>query len=121
MGVCYNVVDNGNEYQKLLRDSVDNSMVWVDRKQLLTPETWYEQLFENFRDWMIESEIRGRRQNCFKRNQMWIFAAFFFIMFVVIYIVMCGMPFQDCSVEDLMMFIPQRHRGYFDPSADDAP
>merc|ERR1711964_857684 len=100
--------------KKIIRGSVDiESQTFIADAPKLS---WYEQLFEDFRAWMIESDRLARRQNFFERNQMWLFLGFFMFVWVIIFLTQYGMPFQSWTVDDLAMFIPKKHRGSVNPA-----
>merc|ERR1711964_19852 len=107
------------QYPKLIREADDDTLMssFVRRAQWQS-KPWYERLFDSVRAWIIDSDRRARRQNCFMRNQMWFFAALFLLLCGVIYVAQYGMPFQDWEADDLAMFIPKQYRGDADPVAD---
>jgi len=100
--------------KKIIRGSIDiESQTFIAAAPKLA---WYEQLFEDFRAWMIESDRLARRQNFFERNQMWLFLGFFVFVWIIIFLTQYGMPFQSWTVDDLAMFIPKKHRGSVNPA-----
>merc|ERR1711964_178683 len=80
------------------------------------PQTWIERKFEQFRAWMIDSDNRAESQGFLERNQAYLFAGFFVMVWIIIYVSRYGMPLSSWSSDDLAAFIPKRHRPETTPS-----
>merc|ERR1711964_79269 len=70
--------------------------------------TWLERTFEEFRQWMIQSDERALKQNFFEANLPYIVLGVFGLIWVIIYFAQYGMT--AVSVDDLQQCIPKRYR-----------